>query len=43
MIPRLLKMDCGCGCKVRVAAKWINEYGESWDCPCGGTPRLTGA
>jgi hypothetical protein len=40
---RLLKMECDCGCKVRVTAKWIDEYGRHWDCPCGGTLELTGA
>lgn len=35
---RLLKMECAdCGCKVRVTAKWIDEYGPEWNCPCGGT------
>jgi len=34
---RLLKLECECGCKVRVTQKWIDEYGPEWDCPCGGT------
>lgn len=33
---RLLKLECrGCGCKVRVTQKWIEEYGSKWPCPCG--------
>lgn len=35
---RLLKLECAaCGCKVRATAKWIDEYGPSWPCPCGET------
>ena len=33
---RLLKLECGCGCKVRVTQTWIDEYGDGWPCPCGG-------
>ena len=34
---RMLLLHCtDCGCKVRTTSKWIKEYGERWDCPCGG-------
>lgn len=33
---RLLKLECDCGLKIRVAQKWIDEYSTTWDCPCGG-------
>jgi hypothetical protein len=34
---RLLKCECpSCGCKIRVTATWIDEYGE-FPCPCGDT------
>jgi hypothetical protein len=34
---RLLKLECPkCGCKVRTTAKWIDEHGPVWPCPCGG-------
>lgn len=32
---RLIKMECGCGLKIRVTQKWIDEYGGRWVCPCG--------
>lgn len=32
---RLLKMECQCGCKIRVTQKWVEEYGTEWPCPCG--------
>ena len=33
---RLLKMACdSCSCIIRTTAKWIEEYGEKWPCPCG--------
>lgn len=34
---RLLKLECGCGCKARVTQTWIDTYGEEWPCPCGGS------
>lgn len=35
---RMLKLECSnCGCKVRTTAKWIDEHGPEWPCPCGGT------
>jgi len=35
---RLLKMECErCGCVIRTTAKWIDEYGDEWPCPCSGT------
>ena len=35
---RMLKLECEeCGCVVRTSAKWIDEHGEDWPCPCGGT------
>lgn len=33
---RMLKMECHCGLKVRTTQKWLNTYGDSWPCPCGG-------
>lgn len=33
---RLLKLECGCGLKIRTTQKWIDEYGTEWPCPCGG-------
>jgi len=38
---RMLKMWCNrCGCTLRTTAKWIDEYGSEWPCPCGQTLRL---
>lgn len=38
---RLLKLECRCGCKVRVTQKWVDEYPTPWDCPCGGSLDLS--
>lgn len=33
---RLIKMECdSCGCVIRTTAKWIEEHGATWPCPCG--------
>ena len=32
---RLLKLECKCGCNVRVTRKWLDKYGDPWVCPCG--------
>lgn len=33
---RMLLMQCGCGLKIRTTQKWIDAYGEEWNCMCGG-------
>lgn len=34
---RMLKLACDdCGATVRTSAKWIDEHGTEWPCPCGG-------
>jgi hypothetical protein len=33
---RMLKMLCvSCGCTIRTSAKWLDYYGNQWQCPCG--------
>lgn len=33
---RMLLMQCECGLKIRTTQKWLDEYGPTWPCPCGG-------
>lgn len=40
---RMLLLECGCGLKIRSTQKWVDQYGQSWPCPCGSVLLLEGS